>query len=100
MRRGAGYLVVWDKPGTRAAPGRFYREMRELEGGLRFIQRSVYGVEDLKSARKLADLARRYGLRVLIFRAEEIPIPRGVEPSKAIGGRGRHDQEDLGGEPS
>jgi len=67
------YLVVWDKPGTRAAPGRFYREMKdEFEGNVKFIQRSVYAAKTLGSARELAELAKRYGLRVVVFRAVEI----------------------------
>ena len=68
------YLVIWDKPGTRAAPGRFYREMkRELGDEVRFIQRSVYGAKTIETARRLAESARRYGLKVAIFRATEIP---------------------------
>jgi len=68
MRRVAGgYLVMWDKPGTRAAPGRFYHEIRELGGEVRFIQRSVYGVRTQKIALRLAELAGRYGLKVAIF---------------------------------
>jgi hypothetical protein len=67
------YLVVWDKPGTRAAPGRFYREMKDEFGGdVRFIQRSVYGAKTIETARRLAELAGRYGLKVAIFRATEI----------------------------
>lgn len=73
MRRGIEYLVLWDKPGTRSAPGRFYREMRrELGDEMRFIQRSVYGARILESAQRLAELARYY--KVAIFRAIEIPI--------------------------
>jgi hypothetical protein len=73
MRRDIEYLVMWDKPGTRAAPGRFYREMKmELENDMKFIQRSVYGTKTIESARRLAELAKRYGLKVMIFRAEKI----------------------------
>ncbi|GEM_PF-3616127 len=69
MRRDIGYLVVWDKPGTRSAPGRFYREMKtEFGGDVRFIQRSVYGARNFGIARRLAELAKRYGLKVVIFR--------------------------------
>lgn len=75
MRRGIEYLVLWDKPGMRSAPGRFYREMRgELGDEMRFIQRSVYGAKTLESAQRLAELARHYRLKVAIFRAIEIPI--------------------------
>jgi len=67
------YLVVWDKPGTRSAPGRFYREMkREFGSEVRFIQRSVYGARTFEIARRLADSAKHYGLKVMIFRAVEI----------------------------
>lgn len=71
MRRNiAMYLIIWDKPGTRAAPGRFYREIKiEFGDDVKFIQRSVYGARTLKIARGLATLARRYGLKVEIFRA-------------------------------
>jgi len=67
------YLVVWDKPGTRSAPGRFYLEMkREFRGEVRFIQRSVYGARTFEIARRLAESAKRYGLKVVIFRAVKI----------------------------
>jgi len=72
MRRSIEYLVVWDKLGTRAAPGRFYREIKELE--VRFIQRSVYGARTIGSAKQLAELAKRYGLKVEVFRATETDI--------------------------
>jgi len=74
MRRNTdAYLVVWDKPGTRSAPGRFYREMKsEFEGEVRFIQRSVYGARTFEVARRLAEVAGRYGLKVVVFRATEI----------------------------
>ena len=69
------YLVVWDKPGTRSAPGRFYREMkREFGSEVRFIQRSVYGAKTIGSAMKLVKLARRYGLKVAVFQAVEICV--------------------------
>jgi len=72
-RRSKAFLVAWDKPGTRSAPGRFYREMKERLGGeVEFIQRSVYGARTLESAQKLAKLAGRYRLRAVIFRAKEI----------------------------
>lgn len=75
MRRDiAVYLVVWDKLGTRAAPGRFYREMKtDFGDDVKFIQRSVYGLKTIATARRLAESARRYGLKVAIFRATEIP---------------------------
>jgi len=67
------YLVVWDKPGTRSAPGRFYREMkREFGSNVRFIQRSVYGARTFKAAKRLAESAKRYGLKTAIFRAAEV----------------------------
>jgi hypothetical protein len=67
------YLVVWDKPGTRSAPGRFYREMkREFGTQVRFIQRSVYGARNFKIAQKLSESAKRYGLKTAIFRVAEI----------------------------
>jgi hypothetical protein len=74
MRRNAEmYLVVWDKPGTRAAPGRFYCEMKmEFGGQVRFIQRSVYGARTFEIAQRLAESAKRYGLKTVIFRAAEI----------------------------
>jgi len=66
-------LVIWDKPGTRAAPGRFYGKIREELGSeVRFIQRSVYGVKTLRNARRLAELATGYGLKVAIFLAMQI----------------------------
>jgi len=69
-RRSKAFLVAWDKPGTRSAPGRFYREMKERLGGeVEFVQRSVYGARTLESAQKLAG---RYGLRAVIFQAKEI----------------------------
>ncbi len=67
------YLVMWDKPGTRSAPGRFYREMkREFGGEVRFIQRSVYGARTFEIAQRLAESTKRYGLKTAIFRAVEI----------------------------
>jgi hypothetical protein len=74
MRRNAEmYLVVWDKPGTRFAPGRFYRKMKtEFGGQVRFIQRSVYGARTFEIAQMLAESAKRYGLKTAIFRAVEI----------------------------
>jgi hypothetical protein len=70
----AVYLAIWDKPGTRAAPGGFYREMKtELGDDVKSIQRSVYRVKTIETARRLAESARRYGLKVAIFLATEIP---------------------------
>ena len=67
------YLIVWDKPGTKSAPGRFYLNMkREFGSEVRFIQRSVYGAKTLRNALRLTKAAKRYGLKVVIFRAEEI----------------------------
>lgn len=66
-------MVVWDKPGTRAAPGRFYSEIKDMLGDeVRFIQRSVYGVKTIESAWRLAELARRYRFKVAVFLATEI----------------------------
>lgn len=68
------YLVMWDKPGSNSAPGRFYDKIRENFGDdVRFIQRSVYGVKTLESAEGLVELAEHYGLEVLVFRVVEVP---------------------------
>jgi hypothetical protein len=80
MRRGIEYLVMWDKPGTRSAPGRFYRGIiSEFGNEVRFIQRSVYGVKTIDCAQRLAELAKHYRLKVAIFMAEEIPFQNGVD---------------------
>jgi len=68
IRRDFEYLVMWDKPGSNSAPGRFYDKIRKNFGDeVRFIQRSVYGTKTLKSAEGLAELAEHYGLEVLVF---------------------------------
>ena len=77
------YLVAWDKPGTRSAPGRFYRELkREFRSEVRFIQRSVYGTRTFEIARRLAGSAKRYGLKVVMFRAAEIGREPNTHPKK------------------
>ena len=65
------FLVVWDKPGTRSAPGRFYREIGEI-GDVEFIQRSVYATRTPETAQRLAELAEGYGLKVVVFLGTEI----------------------------
>lgn len=74
MRRNAEmYLVVWGKPRTRSAPGRFYREMKlEFGSGVRFIQRSAYGTRAFKITQRLAESTRCYGLKVVVSQAVEI----------------------------
>ena len=72
MRRRVVYLVMWDKPGTKAAPGRFYRAVRGLGEDVWFVQRSVYGARTVQNAKELAELAKRYRFKVAVFRAVEI----------------------------
>jgi hypothetical protein len=72
-RRTSSYLVAWDKPRRRSAPGRFYCEMkREFGDKVEFLQRSVYGTGDFEVAKRLASLARRYGLKVRVFLVAEV----------------------------
>lgn len=74
IRRKPEYLIMWDKPGTNSAPGRFYNQIRKKFGDeVRFIQRSVYGTDTLENAKNLAELAKNYGLNVLVFRVVEVP---------------------------
>jgi hypothetical protein len=47
---------------------------RELGAEVEFIQRSVYGTRRFEVAKRLADLARHYGLRVTVFQATEIDV--------------------------
>jgi hypothetical protein len=74
MRRDIGYLVIWDKPGTKAAPGRFYRAVRGLGEDVWFVQRSVYGARTIQNAKELAELARRYRFKVVVFQAAEVDV--------------------------
>ncbi|KXA89664.1 hypothetical protein AKJ37_06105 [candidate division MSBL1 archaeon SCGC-AAA259I09] len=65
---------MWDKPGTNSAPGRFYNKIRKEFGDeVRFIQQSVYGTETFETAESLTELAKNYGLNVLVFRVVEHP---------------------------
>ncbi len=73
IRRDFEYLVMWDKPGTNSAPGRFYKKIRKKFGKeVKNIQRSVYGTKTLESAEGLAELAKKYGMDVLVFRIIEV----------------------------
>jgi hypothetical protein len=38
---------------------------------VRFVQRSVYGTRTFEIAQRLAESAKRYGLKTVIFRAVE-----------------------------
>ena len=67
------FLVAWDKPGTRSAPGRFYREIKKLDE-VRFIQRSVYKTKTIGGAKRLVELAKRHRLNAVVFRAAEIEV--------------------------
>ncbi|MGC8816304.1 MAG: hypothetical protein ACP5PX_00575 [Candidatus Hadarchaeum sp.] len=74
------YLVIWDKPGIRSEPGRFYRRIKTE--GATFIQRSVYGTKTLEKALNLAVLLQRRKVNVLIFQARWINLSPHHQPKR------------------
>lgn len=65
------YLIIMDKPGSKSSRT-FYRKIDGLitQGVLRRVQRSNYTTSDSKVALEVNKLAKRYGCKVEVFRAE------------------------------
>lgn len=65
------YLIIIDKPGNKS-PRTFYRKIDGLitQGVLQRVQRSNYTTSDPRVAKEVSKLAKRYGCKVEVFRAE------------------------------
>lgn len=65
------YLIIMDKPGSKSSRT-FYRKIDGLiaQGVLQRVQRSNYATSDPRVAREVSKLAKRYGCKVEVFRAE------------------------------